>query len=233
MASIKYSGLVNGIKGNIAGTTFQGGKASNVVKTKRPAGSKGKLTKADAGRVYNPRLVIAEVSGLWRNLSAEQRLTWSTNAVNWPAVNKFGEPYTPSGYQVFMKLNSQLNFSGVSRLSVCPMPVTVETQPAITYTYADYDVITMTLAAAVPTGYKMAVWATQKMTASRGVPESRFRLLGYINAGETTLSPLSSYWVDMFGSLTPHGVIHFKTQFIVLSTGQTGVPVYQDLEIEP
>jgi hypothetical protein len=51
---------------------------------------------------------LSSLSSQWRSLSVEQRQSWADAVVNYPAVNKFGEPRVRSGYELFMHLNGNL-----------------------------------------------------------------------------------------------------------------------------
>lgn len=232
MASIKYSGVIDEIKGNINGTTFQGGKAGAVVKSKNRRSGGTKLTKADAGRVYNPRKKIAEIAGRWRNLPDEQRATWNTGAVDFPAVNKFGDVYTPSGYQVFMTLNSQINFAGTAYMDVCPVPATVASLPTITPSVFGSEALLLTLGAAVTSGNAMQIWATQRMAGGKQAPQGFYKLIGYgLNADGTVLD-ITDNWEDVFGSFILTGRIYFKMRMVNQLTGQTGVWYYTYLDLD-
>jgi hypothetical protein len=125
MASIKFSALVNQLKGKLNGSVFQGSTSGAIVRNKPYFinGSRtGKLTKADAGRVSNQQRYVASISQEWGKLSDNDRQTWDTMAYLWPFKNRFGETYIGSGYQVFQMVNLRLLHFGYPIVSVCPTP---------------------------------------------------------------------------------------------------------------
>lgn len=227
MASIKYGAITSEIKGNIGGTTFQGGRAGTIIKLS--SGRTGKLTKADAGRMFVPKVVIAAVAGLWRGLSQEERDTWTTGAVNYPALNKFGEPYTPSGYQVFMTLNTQLyNLTGVT-LTSCPAPESIPALPTFTFTCADPGALNVAWSGALPSGFIARISATQPMAGGNAPKDGFFKLVKDLAAGMSSPQEFSAAYNAVFGIIPDNAYIYFRIQFISNTTGKKGVIQQQQM----
>lgn len=84
------------------------------------AGSEAEASALVLGRLFpdgssnvNPLIrtskeVLSLISASWSQLSAVQQLAWNDNAVNFPATNRFGDVYTPSGFQVYVMLNTRV-----------------------------------------------------------------------------------------------------------------------------
>jgi len=223
MASVKFGALVVGLKGKIGGTVFQSGPSGYVAKNIDAIADSAKLTKADAGRIFKPTKIIAIVSGLWRNLDQANRDAWNAQAVNWPAQNRFGETYTPSGYQVFMTLNTQTyGFTGI----VIETPPIPESSPPLvdaTFDVPDSAIMNMSITGVVPPGYQLRVEASQPMGASKNAKVSLFKIIAQIPAGVIYPQDLADGYKEVYGLWPQFCTIWFRIALINMSTGQKGL----------
>lgn len=81
-------------------------------------------------KTYYTRSNLGKLSKWWGALLPEDRQFWNSLAQTRPAKNKFGETYTPSGYQLFIEVNTLLLSAG--------MPVMAQI-PCTQYTFVDDD----------------------------------------------------------------------------------------------
>lgn len=102
MPKIRLSALATDIKGKAGGSVFSTNSGGTYFRN-NPSGGGRKSEKWDQSKS-----MLASLSGQWRNLSEEQRISWSAATTNYPTTNAFGEPRTPSGYELFMRLNTPL-----------------------------------------------------------------------------------------------------------------------------
>jgi len=112
MPQIKFSSLVTDMKGKANGSVFSSNRQGAYMRTNKSGGGKKSLS------WENSKSRLAFLSTQWKALTLEQREQWNTIAPSYPALNKFNEPYNPSGYQVFMRLNGTLFAQGLPLLSV-------------------------------------------------------------------------------------------------------------------
>ena len=99
MARIIYSGLVESIKGSIAGTTFQANKYGFTVK-KKP-----KITKPATALQNQRKIIMSKVTRTWRDLTQAQRDAYDTYAETYPQYSKHNPSAQLSGYAVYVKYN--------------------------------------------------------------------------------------------------------------------------------
>lgn len=231
MASVRYTAIVNEIKGKIAGTIFQSGKTGSIMRATSAQNTGGGGVPTNRIRPYYPKQFIGIVSGLWRNLTDEQRTSFITGAISYPALNRFGDAYTPSGFQVFMTLNLQMFNAGAPFLTTCPVPISVVPLPEFSISPTSANDIPCNISEIIPDGFKMGLWATCPMAAGALPRLSAYKLLRYIVPEDTAAFNIATEYNGTFGDLTNYSKVYFKIQMISTVTGQKGVPFYQLAEI--
>lgn len=228
MATVKYGAFITSMKGKIGGTIFLGGANGDVVKLDAIRDS-AKLTKADAGRVINTLPLTAEVAGNWRDLTDAQRTSWTTGAVNYPAYNKFGVAYTPTGYQVFMRLNFQILQLTGAIATDCPVPITIDPQPTFAIAQPDLTSLDMTWSGSFQSDTYLQIEATQPMPKGRRPKNSFFKVIQQLADSATSPQDLFSRYAAVYGSFPAAAMIYFRFTVISSTTGQKGVPIVLEL----
>jgi len=127
MARIKFSGLVDSIRGSIGGTTFQSNKYGYTVKKKQLN------VRPNTSRQNNRKLIMSIVSRSWRDLTGTQRTEWETWASSYPQYAKYNPTAELSAYNIFMKYNLlyYLIGLGIKEDNLQPPPDT----DTLTYTF--------------------------------------------------------------------------------------------------
>ena len=115
MAVIQFGGIVTQGAGKIGGQVIQRGRSSQVLKQKgRPTVRRGLVNQP-------PRTKLGAVASTWRDLSSGDRATWQALALTVTRYNRFGVAYVPTGFQLFMELNSNLqNFGSQAIIQTAP-----------------------------------------------------------------------------------------------------------------
>jgi len=115
MALVKLSGLISTIRGNIGGTTFyptQYGLGMRLHGNHK----RKKWYKQEVQSGVDPAVAAHECGDLetiaqnWGDLSITYKNQWDTLASSLSWTNRLGDPYTPSGYQVYVQ--RMMNFLG-------------------------------------------------------------------------------------------------------------------------
>ena len=115
MASIRFNQIADA-RGSINGTVYSRGIGGLYMK------NRVKPLNPQSARQSAVRSQLASLSSGWRALTDAQREAWSAQADNYPATNRVGETYKPSGYQLYMTLNSNLNAVNAPIISVPVAP---------------------------------------------------------------------------------------------------------------
>lgn len=121
MARIIYSSLVSQVTGNVAGSTFQKGNGSYVVKN-RTAKKRQPSTRA-----LRQRQIIQVLTQKWRSLTNDQRDTWQHPPVAVNNHNPNAKIITLRGLPLYTYCNSRIIQDGYTLLTVPPKDYHINT----------------------------------------------------------------------------------------------------------
>lgn len=103
MASVKYGSIVTEIKGKVGGQTFQSSKAGFSLKNN---GQKPKVGVRGWDLVSVTRKSsFSSVTKSWSKLTDSERASWLSLVGTWTFINKFGDVYNASAYQIYCAAN--------------------------------------------------------------------------------------------------------------------------------
>ncbi|MCC6181048.1 MAG: hypothetical protein IT237_04375 [Bacteroidia bacterium] len=135
MAQVKYGAIITEIKGKVGGTVFQGGRASPIMKNKSiiqyPRG--GEVNKTRQTSQSN----FGQVTKGWSKLTDGERASWSSLLGVWTFVNKFGETYDGSAYQIYTAANINRMLLELSPLTSAPV---ADSAVDPIFTWANYSI---------------------------------------------------------------------------------------------
>lgn len=119
MATIKFSALVNDMRGKLNGSVFSATKAGNVLRNRAVA------TIHNSIRWTNHKSRFAPVVQAWRSLSKEEQEAWDDSALSVIRQNKVGDTYTLTGYNYFTSVNLLRLQTNEGITSIPPAPVSI------------------------------------------------------------------------------------------------------------
>lgn len=232
MALMKLTAFNGGIRGKVQGTVFQYCPYGQVVKggLLDPISAGAKLTKADAGRVMPVKAYLTTLSSAWRALSDADRATWTTQAPNYPFLNRWGDPYTPSGFLLYMKMNLNLMKVGIAEVHTAPAPEVLQNASSFTVVY-DALAQTFNLTGVTHTaGYTQYIQATASISPGKKPPLSAFKTIYVLINTDPDPFNLTSYYTDVFGQIPAGANIWFKMLSVNNITGMPGAPYLFQLQ---
>jgi hypothetical protein len=97
MARIKYTALVESIRGSIGGTTFQANAYGFTIK------AKPNMLNPNTQRQNNAKAIFSTVAQRWRNLSNANRAAWDAYANAFPIPSRKNPDSYLSGYAAFVR----------------------------------------------------------------------------------------------------------------------------------
>jgi hypothetical protein len=224
MAKIVYSALVTDIRGRIGGNVFaRNANGAYVRQFSAPIN-----TNTTAQQLQ--RATFGGISRGWRELTPGQRESFITQAPNFPYVDAQGQPQQYTGYQLYQKVNSQLQSLGAPGVFTMPPPVDVPAIAAVTVNESIAGDLEATWvfsdgSALVPVGFVLAIDATR--TLSQGVYRPKrqdFKQLAVV-AAPTAEAGLLGQYQRVYGSVVVGNSFFVRIYLVSLATGQTNNPV--------
>lgn len=214
---IKWGALV------VDGRNKIGGQVAS--KNRHGAYMRNKVTPVN-GRTSFQVAVRARLSSFasgWRGLTAGQRLAWNAAVSDYKKTDIFGDIQNPSGFNLYVKLNSNLANIGIAALTNPPLPVNVSVFTSGTLTAAA-GAQTMSLAvlpAVQPTSETIVVRATPALSAGKSFVKSEFRQISTFTTATAGAYDLATAYIAKFGPVGPAGAkVFVEVIHINETTGQ-------------
>lgn len=214
---IKWGALVvdgrNKIGGQVASKNRHGAYMRNKVTPVNPK----------SGSQVNVRSRLAGFASGWRGLTGAQRLAWNAAVSDYKKTDIFGDIQNPSGFNLYVKLNSNLANIGIAAITNPPLPVNVSTFTSATLAAAaGAQSMSLTILPAVqPTSETIVVRATPAISAGKSFVKSEFRQIGTFTSATTGAYDLASLYIAKFGPIGAAGSkIFVEVVHVNETTGQ-------------
>lgn len=211
MASVQYGVVVTEIKGKVGGSVFQSSAAGFSLKNKGKGmhgKAKGYAQRHDGTHVPQQGN-FSQVTKAWGLLSDTERNTWNALVGSWTFINKFGNTYNGSAYQIFCAANLNRLSLGLSLLSNAPAINPAE-NPMLSY--SDFSVsgdFTETMANTDAIGMYMFFQGSYFTTPTKSI--NKVRIAGSAVRSFSTTTPTSrkAAIVAGFGQMPPVGAVFY------------------------
>lgn len=214
---IKYSALVSDARGKLNGSVASrnqyGAYFRNKVTPTNPNTTSQSLV----------RQIFTQISQSWRGLSDAQRKQWRAATENFKRTNIFGDIGRLSGFNLYQKLNNNLNQIGESSVSVPPLPTEVQGFTSLSLANnKTAGTMAVSFAPAINADVKVLVFATAPQSAGKNFVKSEYRLIKVLDSTDLTGVDLVTEYAAKFGA---QGAIGTKTfiKFVPIELN-TGVP---------
>lgn len=225
---ILYSGI---------GIVDGSGKLNGTVMSKNKGGAyaRTKVTPVNPQTTsqQNQRNILSTWSQGWRGLTPAQRSGWSTAAVNFPYVDRFGNVRQLSGFQLYCKLNINLNIANVAGIDDAPTPVEIPAITALTCA-GDESALSYTVTFAptpVPAGFALLIEAVANVAPGKSFVKNLFRSIHAVAAAGTSPYNGNTSIAAKFGAPVAGNQLFVRATMISTTTGQRGVPIQAQVVI--
>jgi hypothetical protein len=216
MGLIKFSGLVTGVWGKLNGSVFTRNKSGAIIKNKTTP-----RNPQTAGQTDN-RSSMSYLSRKWRLLDEDQRRDWNALALTITNYNYFGDSYSPSGFNIFCRLNQNLFLIGQPYIYDCPA------EPALTPLHdvggRDYILPLTELMIYFPlqtteAGVTHLIYATPAESQGIYYSKHKYKLIGVIP--ENTVNEYDSLtdYLSQFPTPPANTKVFFKLRAVDNATG--------------
>jgi hypothetical protein len=178
----------------------------------------------DQGTVRN------RLSGLatgWGGLTDAQRSSWNAAVELYKKTNIFGDTVKPSGFNLYVGLNSNILLAGGSEISLPLTPVEIVpiTALSIAADISDSTVAVTFAPTPVPADHTLIVAGTPILGPGKTFVKNLFRKYGSVAAAGTSPYASGTAYETKFGEIAGAGnKIWVKVWLINKLTGQAGIP---------
>lgn len=215
---VKYSALMSAASGKLNGSVASKNRSGAYLRNKvTPVNPQTAAQNAVRSR-------LASFSQAWRGLTAAQRAAWDGAVNQFQKTNVFGDLVSPTGKNLYTRLNSNLDNIGESAISSPPLPAEVP-EPiagALTYDVGTGDAATFAFTND-SSAVTYALFATAPLSPGIGFFKNRYRQIGiYAGSGGSPIDFKADY-IAKFGAPAEGQKIAVKLVPIVVATGQRGV----------
>jgi len=218
----KFGAIIVDGSGKIGGHVVSKNRGGAYIRTK--------VTPTNPNTVaqQNVRAMLSGLSTAWAGLTEAQRSSWNGAVADYASTNVFGDLKNPSGFNLFVKLNTNLQNGGFSAVDTVPAK---ETVPYSEIATAIYDISSAEFNVTFPDsnydGVVLYVQATPAVSAGKTNVNSLFRTIGVFTGVAGSIDVYGQY-VAKFGALAVGANASLRLAPIVAS-GQKGV--YQTIKI--
>lgn len=229
MALIKFGGGVAGISGKIAGTVFARNKSGAYAR------NWAKPTNTPSVSQVNNRARFGSQSSNWSAVTSTDKATWEGLASGITRLNRFGEPYTPTGRQIYLESNNNLTAIGEAKIDTPPAdytPPNAPSAPTIHATVAGGVLTALTLSVIPDVDPSTYVFdATPLVSNSKNNVTNLWRQIGS-GAGGIAPPNLLAFYTAVFGSAAAVGqIIWIRLRVLSTESGLASAPAINFLEL--
>lgn len=161
----------------------------------------------------------------FRGLSLAEIAAWNAAVANFTKTDIFGDIKSPSGINLYVKLNMNLEQVGGTPLTNPPLPgavPSVDTVSLVADSSPQAFTVTFT-PTPVPADTAFIVEATPGVSAGKSFVKSEFRQIGFYDAADTSPQADITNYTAVFGALTAGQKVFVRLTPVNKLTGQRGL----------
>ena len=217
----KFGSIIVAGSGKIGGHVASKNKSGSYLRTKvtpsNPQTSSQLAVRGD----------FTTVSKAWEGLTDNQRNGWTASVGSFKKTNIFGDSVTPSGFNLFVKINQNLLNIGEPIISDAPQATSPAAIESLTATaVSGTGVVTLTFAPAIGADDKVVVMATAPQAAGKSYVKNLYRKVTVLTTADVTPKAITAAYAAKFGAPSNAGQrIFFKLFPVSTVTGVTGASI--------
>lgn len=219
MAKVKFTAFMADARGKLNGTVFSKNRGGSYTRTK--------VTPSNPQTSYQTvvRQRLAAFSAGFRALTAAQILAWNNAVSDFLGTNVFGDTVTPTGLQLYVKLNSNLAGIGAAAISDPPSPTALS---PLTATIASLTNAAFTAAlGSITTDETYVIEATSPVSPGRTFLKNEFRVITTVAGTGAPIAAQNIFaaYSAKFGAPVTGQRVGLRVKVVHEITGQSGIYV--------
>lgn len=215
---IKFGAIVTDGRNKIGGHVMS--------KNRHGAYMRTKVSPSQPASIYsaNVRARLSSISQAWRGMVEASRILWNNAVKDFKTTDIFGDIRTPSGFNLFQKLNNNLTNIGAANLTLPPLPGAVPTFATFSAVCDNSDgSVTLTFTPAIAATEKVKLFASAAISGGKSFAKSELRQIGVLTSAATSPYVATSLYSTKYGAVGTVGKkIFFAMEQVTITTGQAG-----------
>lgn len=229
MAKVKFSALISEMRNKLNGSVFSKNRGGNYLRNK--------VTPVNPNTSFQvaARSLLTGFAQAWRSLTQAQILAWNNAVQDFKKTDIFGDLKTPSGINLFSRLNINLSNVGQAPINDPPLPTEVIPTGALTVAAAA-GAGTVSIdngGAGTGTATAWLIEATSPQSPGKNFVKSEFRVIGYSIPNAVTPLAQGANYTTKFGGMVAGQKIFVRCTPIEVNTGIAGMPQIAQAIIAP
>lgn len=222
---IKFGALVVDGRGKIGGHVASKNRGGAYLRTKVTP------TNPQTAAQSLVRNRLTSFSQGWKGLTAAQRDAWYSSVSDYSKTDVFGDIKQPSGVNLYVKLNSNLDEVGVGAISLPPLPQAVEPVLTISATAAAGTAALSVVytPSPIPADTAFILRATKQVSPGKSFLKNEYRNIAILDAGDTSPENALAAYNAKFGTLVAGQKIGLALVPVNKVTGQKGQAVSTEI----
>jgi hypothetical protein len=216
---LKFGAIVTDGRGKIGGHVMSKNRGGAYMRTKVTPSNPRSAAQTTV------RSHLTTLSQGWRGLSASAIAAWNAAVGSFTHTNIFGDIHSPSGLNLYVKLNANLLEVGTAALALPPLPAAVIapiTIGAAAAAVANTFIVSFTVSP-VPASTVWIVRATKQVSPGKSAIKNLYRDVKYLAAAVATGVSIDTEYVAKFGALVAGEKIGVEITAVNLVTGQKSI----------
>lgn len=218
MAKIKFGGTIMDARGKLAGLVFSNNTHGAYIRRK--------VTPVNVSSPAQQlvRQSFTANSQAWRGLTEDQRKGFIEQKDNFKITDIFGDLKSPTGQNLFIRLNQNLLLINEATLTDVPAPTDIQGFIRLELeANTGLGTLTVTFDPAIAADTKVIVFATAPLSAGVNFVKADFRKITILDTADLSPKDIAAEYIIKFGSLPQVGAkvfVQFKP--VDIATGLAG-----------
>lgn len=211
----KFGSIIVDGRGKIGGHVASKNRAGSYLRTKVTPVNPNTSSQQVA------RGLLTNFAQAWRALTAAQRAAWNAAVGDFAKTDVFGDLKTPTGFNLYVRLNTNLSNVGEAAINLPPLPAEVSQVVASACAFnLTGDVGTVTFSPTVPADHAVIVRATPSLSPGKSFVKSEYRVITVLAAAATSPADIWAAYVAKFGEPTEGAQVFVSLETVNTVTGQ-------------
>ncbi len=222
MAKVKFGAIVTDLRNKVGGHVYSKNRYGAYTRSYKTT-----LTSNTPAQIV-AKSRLSSISATWKTLTDDQRTAWNNAVSNFRHTDVFGSIINPSGFDLYIRLNCNLDQVGVALLSLPPVPAEILTLTNVSIT-ADGTAPLVALvfgSSPVPAGYAIVLSATNNISPGISYVKNLVRGIAVLDAGTTSIYDATTAYLAKYSSITNGYRLSVSLVTVNKSTGQKSPPYF-------